>query len=137
MEPQSPADGVMKLGQYSTGTLLRVACTCGDESHDHTIDVEKDCDSVVVSIYTRQTSKFWESVIENRYDINNRALELAQWKWADIVNGLWHRVKQTYQLWVKGYIEFESSLILTEQQALNYATALQVAVKETAGKDKY
>ena len=111
-----------------------MACTCGDNNHDHTIDVEDDHGDIAVTIYTTQTTKFWEEAVAARYDIETRVLELAQWKWSDIVNGLWHRVKQTWQLWVKGHIEFETSLILTEQQAVNYATALLNAVVEAKTK---
>jgi hypothetical protein len=62
--------------------------------------VEAEDHGVTVTIYTQQKTKWWE---------------LNRWK-------------TIWILLTKGYVERESTLIMSEQQAINYANVLQLAV---------
>ncbi len=103
MKSQSPAEGILKRSEWGDAKSYQVSCECGDHNHDHNIWVESDETlRVTVTIYTTAKSKWWSM---------NR----------------WQKI---WTLLTKGYVEYESSIIMTEQQALNYAGALESAVKD-------
>jgi hypothetical protein len=99
MIAQQPAEGVFIRKEYNDATYFGVVCDCGSAEHDHNLWVEADDHGVTVTINTQATSKWWE----------------------------FNRWKQIWKLLTKGYIEYESNLILTEQQALNYSDMLNKA----------
>lgn len=102
MTPQIPAEGILKRGEWGDAKSYQVVCECGDPNHDHNFWVEADDGNVSVIIYTTTKSKFWE---------------LSRWK-------------KMWILLTKGYVEEEVSIIMREQQALNYADTLAKAVKD-------
>jgi len=48
----------------------------------------------------------------------------------DIVNGFVRRVQMTWSIWTRGYVKTETTIAMTEQQALNYAETLKSAIKD-------
>jgi hypothetical protein len=105
MKSQKPATGIMETNNFRDAKVYRVACECGDANHDHNVWVEADdSNTISVTIYTQQKSKWW-----------------AMNRWQKI-----------WTLLTKGYIEYETSIILKEQQAVNYAEALKSAAKDIA-----
>lgn len=102
MQPQKPAEGILKVNDYGNSTSYKVMCECGDDSHSHNLWVEADNSRVTVTLYTTLKSKWWE---KNRW-------------------------KQIWTLLTKGYVEYESDVIMHEQQALNYSATLAEAVKQ-------
>jgi hypothetical protein len=105
MKEQTPADGILKRSDWGDAQTYQVACECGDSNHDHLVWVEADdSNTISVTIYTQQKSKWWSM---------NR----------------WQKI---WTLLTKGYIEYEVSIIMTEQQAINYAGALKSAAKDVA-----
>jgi hypothetical protein len=107
---QQPAQGILKRNDWGDAMTYQVVCECSDPNHDHRVWVEADNTEVVVTTYTQQKTKWWDL---NRFQI------------------IW-------QLLTKGYIEYEASIIMTRQQAINYASVLQQAVEdvETFRKQK-
>lgn len=102
MKAQTPAEGILKRNDWGDTKTYQVVCECGDSDHDHNVWIEADeTFSVTVTIYTRSKSKWWE---------------LNRWK-------------KIWILLTKGYIEEEASIIMREQQALNYAETLKKAVE--------
>lgn len=101
MKAQAPAEGILKRGDWGNTASYQVVCNCGDDNHDHNVWIELDDVGIIVTSYTRQTSKWW--------DLN---------RWQTI-----------WILLTKGYVEYEAHLIMTEQQVLNYAETLKSAVK--------
>ena len=99
---QQPAEGVLLRKDYGDAKIYQIVCECGDCDHDHNIWVEAEDYGITVTIYTQQKTKWWE---QNR----------------------WQTI---WRLLTKGYVERESVLIMSEQQALNYANVLQSAVKD-------
>jgi hypothetical protein len=99
---QSPAEGILKRNDFGDSKLYAVACSCGDNAHAHNVWVEADETGVSVTIYTQIKTKFWEMT----------------------------RFKIIWQLLTKGYVEYEGSLIMTQQQALNYAETLKSAIND-------
>lgn len=110
MEPQKPAEGILKRNDWGDSKNYFVHCDCTDADHAHTIEVEADFHSVQVIIYSKSHS---------------RMRDKSRWK-------------QIWQLLTKGYVDVETSIILKEQVALNYADTLVSAVKDVKEfKEKY
>ena len=109
MKAQTPAEGILKRNEWPDAKIYQVVCNCGSADHDHNVWIETDDNTeVTVTTYTRQKSaKWWE---QNR--------------WITV----WH-------LLTRGYVEYEASIIMTQQQALNYAATLKQAVADLTQKD--
>jgi hypothetical protein len=102
LEPQTPAEGVLKRNNYGDTITYQVVCECQDADHDHNVWVEADDHRVTVTTYTTQKSKWWS---------------LNRWQ-------------TIWILLTKGYVEYEANIIMTEQQALNYADTLKTAIQD-------
>ncbi len=103
MKAQTPAEGILKRSEWGDAKSYQVTCECGDHNHDHNVWVEADETlNVTVTIYTTAKSKWWS---KNR----------------------WQKI---WTLLSKGYIEYEASIIMSKQQALNYASTLKSAVHD-------
>lgn len=103
MKSQTPAVGILKRNDWGDSMSYQVVCECGQPDHDHNIWVEAEDTSVSVTIYTTEKTKWWKL----------------------------NRFQKIWTLLTKGYIEYETSLIMTEQQALNYANVLTTAIKDS------
>ena len=102
LTPEAPATGVLIKNNWGDTKMYKVTCECGQSDHDHEVFVESDETGVTVTTYTTGKTNWWSR---------------TQW----------------YHIWTlltRGYIKYESSLILNRQQAMNYATILQDAVND-------
>jgi hypothetical protein len=110
MKAQTPAEGILKRSDWGDAKTYQIVCDCHQPDHDHNIWVEADDAGVTVTSYTTQKSKWWS---------------LNRWQ-------------TIWILLTKGYVEYEASLCMNKQQALNYAETLKSAVKdvEEFRKDK-
>ena len=113
---QEPAEGIMKLGSHG---MYRVACDCGCAGHDIVIDVEPDEDMVTVEIWATVKSEWWR---EKFYVGGDDSESLRYIK--RCANSVYNRLSLAYYALVKGYVETETSIILREQQAVNFAEVL-------------
>jgi hypothetical protein len=102
MKAQTPAEGIMKTNDWGDSKVYRIACNCGDENHNHNMWVEADEHDIIVTIYTTGKTNYWSKT-------------------------RWYHI---WTLLTKGYIDTESSVHMTKQQALNYATVLNSAVDD-------
>lgn len=102
MEAQTPAEGILKRNNWGDSILYQVTCECHDPNHDHSVWVEADDHRVTVTTYTTQKSKCWS---------------LNRWK-------------TIWVLLTQGYVKYEANIIMTKQQALNYADTLKQAIKD-------
>jgi hypothetical protein len=102
MNTQLPAEGIMKTNDWGDSRVYRIACNCGDENHNHNIWIEVDACDIVVNIYTTGKTNWWSKT-------------------------RWYHI---WTLLTKGYIDTESSVHLTKQQAFNYANTLLSAVQD-------
>lgn len=102
MKPTQPALGIMCTNDYNDVKSYRASCTCGDAAHDHNIWVERDsCGEISVTIFTQVTTPFWSM----------------------------NRLKQIWALLTTGSITQEATILMDQQQALNYGTALIGAIE--------
>lgn len=102
MKTETPAEGILRLNDWGDSKWYYITCDCTDPDHAHTVEVEADDHSVSVTIYTTVKTRFW-----------------GRRRWRDI-----------WSLLTRGYVEYEASVILKEQQALNYAATLTNAVAD-------
>lgn len=131
MKAEAPALGIMKTGDYGDSVFYKVACSCGSTDHDVDFNVEiNDGGEISLNTYVTVKSDYWSQVVKKRWDIDNDWAQEFDWAWKDIVNGFVRRVKLTWQLWTKGYVRAESTLLMNEQQALNYAETIKQAIKD-------
>jgi len=100
MQAQTPAEGIMKTHDWGDSKVYRVVCDCGSAEHNHDVWVEADDVGVTTTVYTQVKSKFWS---------------LNRWQ-------------KIWILLTRGYVEYESSIIMSKQQALNYAKTLERAI---------
>jgi hypothetical protein len=97
-----PAQGIMKLNDCGESKWYYITCDCTDPDHAHTVEVEADDHSVCVHIHTTVKTRFWEK----------------------------RRWRQLWNMFTRGYAEYEATAILNEQQAINYSNALTSAVED-------
>lgn len=101
MSPETPAQGIYKVNDWGGSVMYRAVCSCGNDDCTHTIDIEAD-DAVNVTIYTKTRTDFWSKT-------------------------RWHHI---WKLLTKGFVDFETVIILDKQAALNYSATLASAVKD-------
>lgn len=102
MEAQTPAQGVVKVNDWGDSKMYQVVCDCMSDSCVHTVDVEADDMHVSVSVYLKAHTKWTEK---------------SRWR-------------QIWEILTKGYAEVETTIVMKEQTALNYAETLKSAVND-------
>lgn len=130
MKAESPAAGIMKTSDFGDAKYYKVVCSCGQPEHEINVEVEADETGVNVNTYITAKSDAWSETLHKRYDINNMWLQEWDWFWKDFINGLSRRVKLTWAIWTKGVVQTETTINMTEQQALNYAETLRSAIQD-------
>lgn len=100
MEVEQPAEGILKTHDWGDSKVYRVVCDCGSNEHTHDVWVEADDTGVATTIYTQVKSKFWS---------------LNRWQ-------------KIWTLLTRGYVEYEASIVMSQQQTLNYAKTLERAI---------
>lgn len=109
---REPTLGIMRLEHYDDADVYRVACSCGDYTHDVTAWVEvksdTDIDEVEATFFVEGQSPTWS----------------PGWRrWRAVWNLLWH-----------GYHRSEHTLLLSAEAAANFAQALQHSADRLARK---
>jgi hypothetical protein len=100
MNTQLPAEGILLQRDYGNAKTYKIACECGCGDSDHQIWVEAEDTGVSVTTYTMQKTKFWD---------------VSRWR-------------LIWTLLTRGYVEYDAAIMMTRQQALNYAAVLNSAV---------
>ena len=130
MKAETPAEGIMKTGDYGNAKWYKVVCGCGQPDHNIDFEVEADDCSVNVNTYVTTKTDYWGETFKRRFDIDSVWLQEFDWFWKDLVNGFTRRVKWTWRIWTQGYVKTETTISMSEQQALNYAETLKSAIQD-------
>ncbi len=130
MKSQTPAEGIMKTSDFGDSKFYKVVCGCGQDDHSIDFEVEAAETGINVNTYVTVKTDYWSESIKKRYDIDNPYLQELDWALKDIWNGFVIRLKLTWTVWTKGYVKTESTIAMTEQQALNYAETLKSAIQD-------
>lgn len=104
MTPQIPAQGILINREYGDAKHYTLTCECCNTDCAHNVWVEAEDTGITVTTYTQQKTRWWSS----------------------------NRWKLIWTLLTRGYVEYEASIVMTEQQALNYARVLESSVKDVA-----
>lgn len=136
MKAETPAQGILKRNDWGDSKSYQVVCECGNSDHEHNIWIEVDECEVAVHTYTIQKTDYWSQKVETRYDIDNTIYQNIHWFWVGIVNDWYRRFKLAWQVLSKGYIKYESTISMNEQQAINYAETLKSAVRDVKAFQK-
>jgi hypothetical protein len=103
MKAEKPAEGILKTNEWGNSKWYHIRCSCGNEDCSHEISIEADdCYEVAIHLYSNHHTKWWEK-------------------------GRW---KQIWNIITKGYSEMQTTLVMNEQTALNYAETLKSAIKD-------
>ena len=102
MKAESPAQGIMKTSEWGDSKWYHIRCDCGNDDCSHTLNVEADDHDVQVHVYVKNHTRWWN---KNRWG-------------------------QIWQILTKGYADMETTIVLNEQTALNYAATLNSAIAD-------
>jgi len=130
LKAQQPAEGILKTNDYGNSKWYHVVCGCGQPDHTLTVEVEAEEFGVSVNTYAVVKTDYWSENVKKRYDIDNPWAQEFDWFWKDLWNGLITRLKLTWTVWTKGYVKAETTILMTEQQALNYAETIKSAIQD-------
>ena len=130
IKAQTPAEGILLQKDWGTSKMYQAVCECTSDDCTHTLDIEADEFGVTVNIYSVQHTDFWHRAVEPKYNINNIWLQEFDWFWKNLWNGFINRLRLTRDIWFKGYVKYQNTLILNEQMALNYAETMKTAIKD-------
>ena len=130
LKPQKPAEGILKSHEWGYSKMYHVVCGCGQPYHGHDVEVEADETGVNVNVYATLKTDYWTEQFRPKYAIENVWLQEFDWFWKGIVNSVVRKIKLTWELWTTGTITQETTIMMSEQQALNYAETLKSAVKD-------
>ncbi len=130
MKAQTPAEGILKTHDFGNSKYYQVVCSCGSDDDSIEFVVEADDMGVTVNTYTTQKTNFWEEPVPQKYWQDDPWYQEFNYVTTNIVNGFIRRCKLTWDIWFKGYVKYQSTTIMTEQQALNYAETLKSAIDD-------
>jgi hypothetical protein len=102
MKAEKPAEGILKTHDWGDSKWYHVHCDCGDDDCSHEIGVEADDHIIQVHVHVTNHTKWWE---KNRW-------------------------KQIWQILTKGHADMQTTIVLNEQAALNYAETLKSAIQD-------
>jgi len=131
LKSQVPAEGIMEICDYNSYKCYKVECNCGESTHSVTLDIESyDDGEIIVNHHVTETTDFWQDFFNQHasYRIKNPILFKLNFYSRGILNSLMHRLKLTWQVWISGSIKYHGSIVMSKQQALNYAETLKQAV---------
>ncbi len=134
MTPQDPAQGILKISDYGDSIFYYVPCSCGNPDDSITFEVEADktIGEVMVNTYTTQKTLWWKKPFDENsaFNIDNAVLSSIIYNTKSFLNSLTHRLKVTYTIWTKGYVEYSHTTIMNKQQALSYAHTIINAIEQ-------
>ena len=130
MKAETPAEGILKTHDFGDSKWYHVVCGCGQPDHSLTVEVEADETGVNVNTYATVKTDYWSESVKKNYNIDNPWQQEFDWFWKDLWNGFVTRLKLTWAVWTRGYVQCETTITMSEQQALNYAETLKSAIQD-------
>lgn len=107
LNPETPAKGIMINEKWRDAHSYTVRCECGSTTHNIDAWVEVDTDT----------------------ETRDMTLTFYMETYTPAITGFFSRVSAAVRILFSGYIKQEHSLILKEQAANNFLSAVQNSVK--------
>ena len=130
MKPQVAAEGVAVTACYDNAVFFQVICSCGSDNCTHRVCVENNDSEITVTTYTTQSTDCWTRAVNKDFGAEDTVFSQIKDIAVDFVNGVYTRVKLTWAIWFRGNAEYQASIIMNKQTALNYSDTLQKLIKE-------
>lgn len=130
MTPQTAAEGVAVTACYENAVFFQVICSCGSDNCTHRVCVETNDHEITVTTYTTQSTDCWTRAVNKDFGPADTVFRQIKDMAVDFVNGVYTRVKLTWAIWFRGNVEYQASIIMNKQTALNYSDTLQKLIKE-------
>lgn len=126
---QPPAMGILKSYDYGDLIAYHVPCSCmnDDDAIDMTIEIDEGGE-ITVSTDIKPKSAYWRNLIRSNSTCANSLLWNIDTWCRYFINGLYHRLNITYDVWVNGYVQYYHNIIMNKQQAFNYAETIKQAI---------
>ena len=132
MEYQKPAVGISKIFDHRELVTYAVPCSCGsaDCGLDFSVEIEADDWNITVSTDFRPKTDYWTGLVASSSKLQSPWLWSIDYELRRILNGLYNRVSMTYRIWTTGYLTYYQDVLMSEQQALNYAGTITAAIED-------
>lgn len=116
---QQPAHGIAEMHDSPKTKSYKIYCQCGNPDHELLVSIEADGYGITVEHAVKVETDWWTK--------NS--------KWS-IINGLWVRLKQTWNIWAHGHLYYHAYTIMDQQQALNYSETIKQAIDDVTASQK-
>lgn len=128
------SSNICKVGEFTDAIYYDAICSCMADSHNQTLIVEhdKEHDSVNLSVYSKVLTPAW-TTFETRDGLSEAMKEgnyqkTAYYRAKLALENIFIKLKFTFTLWSKGYIEVENQFVFRNEKAIeDYVFALTVA----------
>ena len=132
MKSETPAEGISLRKDQGDTKWYRVDCECGSGDHYHDLWVEADQETgqATVEILTKSTTDFWSTTVNPYVTRSSGTVQFFEEWIRYLINETVRRARLVFRILFKGYAEYNSTVILTPQQAVNYADTLKRDLKD-------
>lgn len=135
LTPQVPAHGIYEEHRDKNTVTYTVPCSCTNPDDAITLTIERADDGLVTVEHTVTVkTDFWSG--NSSHPTGNMFKDWYNTYIGAAVGYIRRCWRITYNVWVKGFAEYQCHTVMTEQQALNYAAALHHGVTELSGDPK-
>jgi len=127
-----PLEGILKTGDYGDSKHYHIVCSCGDVDHAHDVNVEieaDDCD-VTVTVYLTVSNNYWTETFKRKWRYKDTWQERFENLWKPPVNAFLRKLKFTWEVWIKGETQFQTTMVMSAAAAKNYSAALDKAADD-------
>lgn len=128
------SDNICRTAEFNDSIFYEAICSCHADNHNQTLIVEFDpeVNDVNLSIYSKViTQQFtsWNSRCEyNEAMSNGDYFKIGYYKAKLLIEHIAARIRFTYNIWVKGYIEAENHFIFRNEKSIDaYLEAINSA----------
>jgi len=129
---ETPAIGILKTHEFDDAMFYSVLCQCGnpDDMIEFNVELETDSCNIVLNTYFTPKTAYWNRLVDDSGDIESAWLWSIDYYIRSIINRWYSRVLVMWELLTKGYVQYQQSTIMSEQQALNYAAAINQSIED-------
>ena len=135
---ETPATGIVKTHDYGDSMYYSVICQCGNPDDTIAFNLELEVDAWNIFLNTDFTPKtaYWKRLVNDCSNFENSWLWNIDCGIRSFINGFYHRVMVTWEVWTQGYVKYYQSTVMTEQQALNYAATINQSIEDLRTRRK-
>ena len=122
--PQTPAEGIMLDKDFGVAKFYTVGCDCGDPEHSIKFEVEADDGGVVVNLWSEVSIPWWKETFRTSTIAHDDKFYYQKWWLYSNLNNIINRAKLIWMALVNDQVTMQASVIMREQQTLNFADVL-------------